>query len=528
MNATVATSANATVQAPRAELMLLTTLAGSFLANLTAQFASANLADIQGSLGASADEASWIGTVYTMASVAGILLSGPLAKALGLRRYFLGSASVLALTAWLATLADSLPPLLVLRALQGLAAGGFGPMAFLVVFMMFKGPRLPFALALLAFTLLVAVTAGPVLSAPIETAFGWRGLFVAQAWAAMLLLVLGTSFLPRAPLNWSGLKGDWAAIALLATAIAALMLFLSQGTRRFWLDSSMIVWSLAMSVGALLGFVLATWFSPTPVVRFAKLRDRRFSLPIALNLAFRASFAVTVYLVPQLLATTLGYRPLETASALLWGLVPQVLAFPLVWHLQHRLDSRTLMIAGFVLCGAGTVLAGFSTSQVGAEQVRLTLALFGAGQMFVLVPTLLIGATSLKPEDLPTGSLAFNLTTLAGTTLGVGLASNFVTEREKFHSNVLTEHVSTLSLSAGDRLAGLASTAADRISSDALASAGALVRVASTVRREAWLLAINDAFVVIGLILAATAFIALLIGRSPPLPRAHTLQRDAS
>ena len=34
------------------------------------------------------------------------------------------------------------------------------------------------------------------------------------------------------------------------------------------------------------------------------------------------------------------------------------------------------------------------------------------------------------------------MTTLGGTTLGVGLVSNFVTEREKFHSNVITENIS--------------------------------------------------------------------------------------
>ena len=59
-------------------LFLATGLAGSLLIGTSAQFASANIADIQGGLHGSADETSWMLTVYTMSSFAGIVMSGPL------------------------------------------------------------------------------------------------------------------------------------------------------------------------------------------------------------------------------------------------------------------------------------------------------------------------------------------------------------------------------------------------------------------------------------------------------------------
>src|SRR5687768_14253578 len=69
----------------------MTALAGAFFVNLTAQFASSSLADIQGGLGASANEASWATTAYVASSFIGIILSGALATTFGLRRYFVGS-----------------------------------------------------------------------------------------------------------------------------------------------------------------------------------------------------------------------------------------------------------------------------------------------------------------------------------------------------------------------------------------------------------------------------------------------------
>src|SRR5688572_21490353 len=75
-------------------LFLATSLAGSFLVTLSAQFISANIADVQGGNGLSADEASWITTVYTMASFAGIIASGTLIRAFGPSRYAAANALI--------------------------------------------------------------------------------------------------------------------------------------------------------------------------------------------------------------------------------------------------------------------------------------------------------------------------------------------------------------------------------------------------------------------------------------------------
>ena len=62
------------------------------------------------------------------------------------------------------------------------------------------------------------------------------------------------------------------------------------------------------------------------------------------------------------------------------------------------------------------LLAAFSTNLAAGEQLRASLLLVGVGQMMFLVPTLLSGASTLGPADGPTATVAFNATTLGGTT----------------------------------------------------------------------------------------------------------------
>jgi MFS transporter, DHA2 family, multidrug resistance protein len=113
----------------------------------------------------------------------------------------------------------------------------------------------------------------------------------------------------------------------------------------------------------------------------------------------------------------------------------------------------------------------------------LTLIFFGIGQLLFLAPVLVAGTTALKPADLPTASLAFNIATVGGTTMGVGLISNLVTEREKFHSNVITEPVSLYDAHDADRVASLASVFANRFPDDGIATTKAAAVLAAAASR---------------------------------------------
>ncbi|TIR31978.1 MAG: multidrug efflux MFS transporter [Mesorhizobium sp.] len=502
---------------PSKILFLATGLAGSLLISLSAQFASTNIADVQGGVFSTPDEASWILTVYTMASFAGIVASGPLIRFLSIGRYLVVSATTFAITASACATAPDLQMMVALRTIQGFAAGGFGPAAFVAVFIVTGGPRLPFGVTLLAFVLLFPGSLGPVIAGFAEDSLGWQTLFLIQAGIGATLALAAHAWAPHQQQDWSALKTDWLALTLLSLALATLTLVLSQGTRRFWFESETIVWCTAGSIAAWAGFAFLVRFSPLPIMSPKLLVTRKFGIPIALNLVLRISLVVTSYLVPQFLAVVQGYRPLEIAELMLWAAIPQLLALPLVWQLMHRFDMRTVMALGFALCAIGAALVRDGTALFAADQFCLTLVIFSIGQLLFLVPAMVVGTSVLKPADLPTASLAFNATTLAGATLGVGLVSHFVTEREKFYSNVITEKVSLYHTLDADRLTAVAGALANRLVDDAGTTARAVALLSSTARREAWVLAFNEAFLLVVAMLLIGAIATVTIGRSPPL-----------
>jgi MFS transporter, DHA2 family, multidrug resistance protein len=307
------------------------------------------------------------------------------------------------------------------------------------------------------------------------------------------------------------------AVILLSVAVASAMLVVNQGTRRFWFENEMIVVFTALGIGAFAGFAFLARFSPLAILNPRLLLTRKFGIPVSLYFIFRVGLVVIAYLVPQFLALVQGYRPVEVSELMLWATIPQLLALPLVWWLMHRLEGRTMMALGLLLAALGAALVADGTALAAAPQFHLTLTFFAVGQFLFLAPSLMIGTSILTPPDLPTASVAFNVATTGGATLGTGLFTNFVTEREKFHSNVLTEGVSLYNPLDSDRLAALANVFAGRITDDALTTAQAAAALASGVRQQAWVLSFNDAFLVVAALLAVSSFVTIAIGRSPAL-----------
>jgi DHA2 family multidrug resistance protein len=500
----------------QALLVLVVALSGSLLTNLAGQFVGFNLADIQGGVGASADEGSLLVTVYSMGFICGIVFSSPMLATFGMRRYSAASALVFAGAALACSAAPAFPLMVALRGLQGFAAGAFGPLAFAAVFTAMAGPRLPFGLSLLAFALVLPANLGPAVSGLIEDRLGWQALFLLQAAVGASLAGAALLVMPRGPIGWAALRRDWTSLLLFSLALAASLLVLGQGARRYWLDSAAISWAIAVAVGAWGGFVVGLWRSPQPILDVRLLIKRGFAVTIGLNFIFRAGFAFTAFLVPQFLVLIQGYRPLEIGRLFLLAAAAQLLIFPVVWWLLRHVERRLVLASGLLLFGAGAFLAAEATPLWAGDQFRLAVILAALGQILFLVPNLVGGGVSLKPADGPTASLMFNATTLGGTSLGIALATEFVTERQKFHFGALAESATAFGRKL-EPLDGLAERFASRLGDDPMTAAQSLATLGNLLRREAWALSFSDAFLLVAALLVVSALGALLLHRQPPL-----------
>jgi MFS family permease len=103
---------------------------GAFMALLNIQIVNASLADIQGAIGAGIDDGGWISTSYLIAEIVVIPLSGWLAQVFSVPIYLLTNSVLFLVLLAACALAQDLPQMIALRAVQGFTGGVLIPMAF--------------------------------------------------------------------------------------------------------------------------------------------------------------------------------------------------------------------------------------------------------------------------------------------------------------------------------------------------------------------------------------------------------------
>jgi MFS transporter, DHA2 family, multidrug resistance protein len=106
---------------------------GAFTAILDIQITNSSLANIQGAIGASPEQGSWISTAYLMAEVVVIPLTGWLGSIFGLRRYLSVNTCLFVAFSIACALSTSLIQLIIFRAGQGFTGGVLIPTAITIV-----------------------------------------------------------------------------------------------------------------------------------------------------------------------------------------------------------------------------------------------------------------------------------------------------------------------------------------------------------------------------------------------------------
>jgi DHA2 family multidrug resistance protein len=495
---------------------------------ISSQLVDLDIADIGGGFSLSADDASWIACVATMAEVVSIPIAAILVRALSLRRVAVYSASLYVACACLCLLVSGEDGLIVLRAMQSYCSGTMSVLMFVaVVATLPPGFARNIGLALFAFASTAPTALNASAGAVVTERWGWQGLYYFDLTWGLTFLVLAWRFLRPVPPAMRLSEIDWLGYVILAVGLAALILFVKQGDRFFWLDNPIIrhaglIAALAIPL-ALEVFLLGR----RPLLDLRLMANPTFGWAIALATFYRFGLVMTAFVVPQALTRLQGFRIEQIANANIWAFWAQCLSFPLAWLWASHGDARQPLSLGLALFAAGAFVATWLTPQWQANDFRLALVLVGTGQGLFLVPTLFYSTHDVKPEQGPTAAALFNLSRIVGQTFGTGVVSALIRYRENFHSAVLVESVNNASSAVAERLNGLVASFLATNGDAALATKQAWASLSATLSNQAYVLAFADAFVIVSAALAISALLALMLPQLHPMTDSAEAEAEA-
>jgi DHA2 family multidrug resistance protein len=486
---------------------------GAFMAVLNIQIVNASLADIQGAIGAGIDDGGWISTSYLIAEIVVIPLSGWLAQVFSVRIYLLTNAVLFLVLSAACALAQTLPQMIALRAVQGFTGGVLIPMAFTLIITLLPKAKQPIGLALFALSATFAPAIGPTIGGYLTENWGWQYIFYVNLAPGALMVGMLYFSLDAKPMKLSLLReGDWPGIITMAIGLSALQTVLEEGNKDDWFGSPFIVRLTVIAAVALSLFLWIELTAERPLLNLRLLLRRNFGLGMSANFLLGVALYGSVYILPVYLSRIQGYNSKQIGMVLAWTGLPQLVLIPLVPRLMKRFDPRLVIAVGFVLFAASSFMNIYMTTDYATDQLFWPNVVRAIGQALVMTPLSAVATAGIEAENAGSASGLFNMMRNLGGAVGIAVLQTFLTKREQYHSNVLMQSVSMFEQATRTRLEQLTQYfvshgAIDR--TDALHRA--YVAIGHIVQKQAFILAFSDTFYLLGAALIIALAAALLL-----------------
>lgn len=495
---------------------------GAFMAILDIQITSSSLRDIQGGLGASLDEGSWISTSYLIAEIITIPLTGWLSRVFSPRIYIVINAVLFIVFSMLCGLAHDLPTMIVVRAAQGFTGGVLIPMAFSTILEMLPPAKQPIGLAIFSISAVFAPSIGPVIGGFITDTFSWPYIFFLNLLPGLLLIGMLLYSMPRSPMQLEFLKkNDIPGIISMAVGLSSLIYVLEEGQRKDWLGSDLIANASIVAGISIMFFIVRELKAKYPLVNLKLLLKRNFGLGTSSNAALGLALYGSVYLLPLYLGTVHGYSAWQIGQVMIWSGLPQLVITPFVPWLMRKLDPRILTFFGLTLFAASCAMNGFMSHDYAGEQLIASMLVRALGMPFVLTPLSALATAGIEKQEAGSASALFNMIRNLGGSIGTAVCSTLVTQREQFHSSRLYEGISESDLQVRNFLADAAKNFHHSNASNWSAHQQALQVLAEQVKKESLIMAFNDAFIWLAIVLFIGALLCFLMKR--PTGVAHAV-----
>ena len=467
---------------------------------------TANLQLLQGTFAAWSTEIAWLPAVYVMTNVSINLLLVKFRQQFGLRAFTEGFLVLYVLVTFFHLFVNDLSSALMVRAAHGMVAAALSSLGIYYQIQAWPAKHRLKALTIGITGSSLAIPLARLFSTELLQLDEWRGLYFFELGLALISLACVIALkLPPGDRRKVFEKKDFITFFLMAPGMALLCAVLSLGRLDWWFEAPWIGWSLALSLVLIVAAIVfehnranpllnTRWLSSGSIVRLGLIM-----LLIRIVLAEQNTGVIGWLQYVGLQNEQMTHLAWSIFAGIVCGIVtscltikPTKLAWPII-------TSLALMIVA-------SLLDSQSNNLTRPDQLMLSQFLLGFGSAFFLAPAMLaaIGGVIADPRNLVSFSVMFGMSQNLGGLLGSAILGTFQTWREKYHSSLLADQLTTLNPLVNERIQIYTQMYRSLIGDSSLLGTQAITQLQTVTTLEANILAYNDTYLLTAGIAAAT------------------------
>jgi DHA2 family multidrug resistance protein len=496
-------------------LVAVTVMLPTLVVIIDTSVVNVSLGHIRGSLSAGIDESTWAITSYLAANAIVIPMTGWLSRFFGRKRFLLVSIVLFTVSSFLCGASWNLRALIFFRIIQGLAGGSLQPMSQAILLETFPRHQHGTAMAIFGIGIMIGPVVGPLLGGWITDNWSWHWVFFINIPIGIVAILMTMAFIVDP--DYAGarkMKVDYMGLAFLAVGIGCLQIVLDQGQREDWLASQFILWLSVIAVAGLVFFVVNEHYAEHPVVDFHIFKNLTFASGNIIGFALFFTLFGSLIMLPICLQTLMGYTAFLAGWVLGPGGLMAMISMPIAGRLIIRVNPKAVLFVGAMITAYSMLIMSWFNLSTDFYTVALPRVVMGFGMGLVFVPLTTLTMSWIHKEEMGNATSVFNLLRMLGGSFGVAFASTLVSRRAQFHHGRLAEGMSILDRNFHEALSQVSGILKNQGFAPSQLDAGTLGLLYKKLVKESTMMAFNDTFFVLAVLMAISGLMVLFMKRS--------------
>jgi DHA2 family multidrug resistance protein len=512
-------------ETPNKWVVSLTVMFGVLMSAIDTSVVNVALPEIQGNVGATQQEVTWIFTGYLITTVILMPLTNWLSVRFGRKRVYLASLVIFTASSLMCGMSRTLGELILWRVVQGMGAGTLQPLAQAIFREAFPPREQGMAMALFGFVVLFGPAIGPTLGGYITDNFEWPWIFFINLPIGIIGFFVALRYLVDPP--WmrgtASVKVDGMGICLLAASLATLQTLLEQGQDDDWFHSDFICALTAISAVTAIVFVIWELRQERPAVDLRILKNATFATGTIIGGILGMGLFAGLFLLPQYTQVLLGYDATQSGIALMPRSLAMMFTMPIAGFFYNRVGPKILIVIGLLVTATTQWMFSQFTLDSSFNQIIIPQILQGAGFSMIFVSLSTVALAAMSREKMTSATGLYNLIRQLGGSFGTTIVVTLLVRHTDQARAALSSNMTSGNPMVSARIGGFAGYLAQHDYSMTAARAAAMQVIHGELLRQAAMLAYDYVFQLIGIsfLLCIPLVFLLKTPKHPPTAAAN-------
>ncbi len=432
-------------------MITLAVMSSTLIQVLDTTIVNVALPHMQGELGTTSDQVSWVLTSYLISAAICMPLTGYFADTLGRKRFLLICIAGFVLASALCGVSQNLTQIVLFRLLQGIFGAALVPLSQAIMADAYPPEERGRAMAIWGMGVMVGPVLGPTLGGWLTEIASWRWTFYINVPVGALSLFLASQFVPDTRKRER--RMDWNGFGMLAIGIAGLQYMLDRGNQQDWFDAFDIRTSAVLAVVGIACFAAYSFrMGEKAVFDIRIFRDRNFAMSCLIMATMGLGMFGGLVLQPILLEGLLGYPIVTTGIVMAPRGIATAITMMLVGRLVGIVDARLLVLIGIGFSVVGSWMMTFYSLDITTWNIVLPAFIQGIGLGLIFVPLSTVAYATMDRSRMAEAAGIYSLVRTIGSAIGISIATTVLTHQTQVIWNELGAHINVYRDAVGEYL----------------------------------------------------------------------------